>query len=113
MDAERDGCRSKSVGVEMSNAVRYWTMIAVLLAGTAGMGFLSHGESTPPARPMNEFPQDIGGYKTVADIPLDQNTLKVLGVTDYLNRVYFTPAEGARGLYIAYFRTQRTGAAIQ
>ena len=96
----------------MSNAVRYWTMIAVLLVGTAGMGFLSHGESTPPARPMTEFPQNVGSFKTVAEIPFDKETLKVLGVTDYLNRVYFSPSEGELGLYVGYFRTQRTGAAI-
>jgi EpsI family protein len=96
----------------MSNAVRYWTMIAVLLAGTAGMGFLSHGEATPPARPLSEFPKDIGNYRTVADLPFDQDTLKVLGVTDYLNRVYFSPSQGDVGLYVGYFRTQRTGATI-
>ena len=96
----------------MSNAVRYWTMIAVLLAATAGMGFLSHGESTPPARPLTDFPKDIGSYKTVAEIPFDQNTLQVLGVTDYLNRVYLSPSQGELGLYVGYFRTQRTGAAI-
>ena len=96
----------------MSNAVRYWTMIAVLLAGTAGMGLHTHGESTPPARPMTEFPQNVGSFKTVAEIPFDKETLKVLGVTDYLNRVYFSPSEGELGLYVGYFRTQRTGAAI-
>jgi EpsI family protein len=87
-------------------------MIAVLLAGTAGMGFLSHGEATPPARPMNEFPTDIGSYRTVVETPFDQDTMKVLGVTDYLNRVYLSPTEGDLGLYVGYFRTQRTGAAI-
>ena len=96
----------------MNNAVRYWTMIAVLLAGTAGMGFLSHGESTPPARPLNEFPQDIGSYRSVADYPFDADTLKILGVTDYVNRAYFSPAHGELGLYVGYFRTQRTGAQI-
>jgi EpsI family protein len=96
----------------MSNAVRYWTMIAVLLAGIAGMGFLSHGESTPPARPMSEFPKDIGNYRTVTEIPFDQATLQVLGVTDYLNRIYFSPTQGEVGLYVGYFRTQRTGAQI-
>ena len=40
----------------MSNAMRYWAMIAVLLAGIAGMGLLSHGESTPPATPLSDFP---------------------------------------------------------
>ena len=96
----------------MSNPMRYWTMIAVLLAATAGMGFLSHGEATPPARPMSEFPADIGSYRTVAEFPLDQDTLKVLGVTDYLSRAYLSPANGELGLYIGYFRTQRTGATI-
>jgi len=96
----------------MSNAVRYWAMIAVLLAATAGMGFLSHGESTPPAKPMSEFPKDIGTYKSMADLPFDQDTLKVLGVTDYVNRVYFSPSQGDLGLMIEYFRTQRTGATI-
>jgi len=96
----------------MSNPLRYWTMVAVLLAGTAGMGFLSHGEATPPARPLNEFPKDIGSYRTVAEFPFDAQTLKVLGVTDYVSRAYLSPEKGELGLYIGYFRTQRTGAAI-
>jgi EpsI family protein len=96
----------------MSNSMRYWTMIAVLLAGIGGMGFLSHGESTPPAEPLSDFPTDIGNYRSVKDFPFDAQTLKVLGVTDYLNRVYFSPSLGDLGLYIGYFRTQRTGATI-
>ena len=78
----------------MNNPARYWMMIAVLLAATAGMGFLSHGEATPPARALNEFPKDIGSYRDMDDLPFDQDTLKVLGVTDYLNRVYFSPQRG-------------------
>jgi len=96
----------------MTKSMRYWTMLAVLLAGAAGMGFLSHGESTPPARPLSEFPKDIESYRAVADFPFDPATLKVLGVTDYMNRVYFSPTKGELGLYVGYFRTQRTGAAI-
>ena len=76
------------------------------------MGFLSHGEATPPARPLSEFPQDVGSYRTVAQFPFDEQTLKVLGVTDYVNRAYFSPANGELGLYIGYIRTQRTGAQI-
>jgi EpsI family protein len=87
-------------------------MLAVLLAGTAGMGFLSHGESTPPARPLSEFPKEVAGYHAVADFPFDADTLKVLGVTDYVNRAYVSPIKGELGLYVGYFRTQRTGATI-
>lgn len=96
----------------MTNGTRYWAMIAVLLAGTAGMGFLSHGESTPPAKPLSEIPQVIDGYQAMADFPFDADTLKVLGVTDYINRAYFSPQKGELGLYVGYFRTQRTGATI-
>ena len=96
----------------MSKAMRYWAMIAVLLAGIAGMGLLSHGEFTPPAKPLSDFPMDIGSYRTVKEFPFDEATLKVLGVTDYTNRVYVSPALGDLGLYIGYFRTQRTGATI-
>jgi len=87
-------------------------MIAVLLAASAGMGFLTHGESTPPALPLSDFPKDVGGYRAVQDFSFDEQTLKVLGVTDYVNRAYYSPAKGELGLYIGYFRTQRTGAAI-
>ena len=96
----------------MSSAARYWTMIAVLLAGIAGMGTQYHGESTPPARPLSEFPKTIGDYRSVADFEFDPQTMKVLGVTDYINRAYFESGVGDLGLYIGYFRTQRTGATI-
>jgi EpsI family protein len=96
----------------MKAGARYWTMIAVLLAGTAGMGFLSHGEATPRAKPLSEFPKQIADYKSVADIPLDAPTLKLLGLTDYINRVYVSPPASQVGLFIEYFSTQKTGATI-
>ena len=36
----------------------------------------------------------------------------MLGVTDYLNRGYYSPSQGIIGLYIGYFRSQRTGTSI-
>ncbi len=96
----------------MRTGARYWTVLAILVAATAAMGMLSHGEATPPAKPLADFPKEVGGYATMAEIPLDDQTLDILKVTDYLNRVYYAPGKGELGLYIGYFRTQRTGAAI-
>ncbi len=98
----------------MKAGVRYWLMLAVLLGATTGMGYLSHGEATPPAKPLTEFPTKIGPYASLIEWPLDKETLDVLKVTDYLNRGYWAPGMGKdlMGLYIGYFRTQRTGAAI-
>jgi EpsI family protein len=87
-------------------------MLAVLLGATAGMAYLSKREVTPPAKPLSDFPTQIAGFKAFADWPLEQRFIDSLGVTDYLNRGYFSPSEGQLGLYIGYFRSQRTGASI-
>jgi len=96
----------------MKAGARYWVMLVVLFAATNGMSYLSHGEATPPAKPLSEFPTQIAGFKTFADWPLEQKYLDVLGVTDYLNRGYVSPTEGIIDLYIGYFRSQRTGTSI-
>ncbi|HUK43336.1 MAG TPA: EpsI family protein [Candidatus Bathyarchaeia archaeon] len=98
----------------MKASVRYWVMLGVLLCATTGMKYLSHGEATPPAKPLSQFPTKIGPYASLIDAPLDKETLDILKVTDYLNRGYWAPGMGQHtlGLYIGYFRTQRSGAAI-
>jgi EpsI family protein len=73
-----------------------------------------------PSRPLEELPATLGS-RLATDIPLDPETLQVLGKGDFLNREYTSPASaqtaysGDRapiGLYIAYFPTQRTGQSI-
>lgn len=98
----------------MKAGARYWFMLAVLLGATFGMAHLSHGESTPLAKPLSEFPAHVGPYTAVVNWPLDKETLDVLKLTDYLNRGYWMPGmnRAVMGLYIGYFRTQRTGATI-
>ncbi len=93
---------------------RYWVMVAVFLAAILGMNHLSHGEATPPAKPLSEFPAKIGPYAQVIEWPLDKETLDVLGVTDYLDRGYWEPGmeQNLLNLYIGYFRSQKTGATI-
>ncbi len=93
---------------------RYWLMVAVLLGATAGLAHLSHGESTPPAKPLSEFPKKIGPWGMITEWPLDKETIDLLRVTDYLNRGYWEPGmkKNMLGLYIGYFRSQRTGATI-
>jgi EpsI family protein len=96
----------------MKNAPRYWTMVGVLLVAIVGMKMMSHGEATPAALPLTQFPKQIAGFSSVADVPFDKASLEVLNPSDYLNRVYYQPGVGEMGLYIAYFETQRTGTTI-
>lgn len=99
---------------------RFWCIV-VLMAFTA---FVLHVrgdvDKVPQSRPLAEMPTVIGN-RTALDIPLDAETLEVLGKGDFLNRLY-TPSptsqatsgagQGPVGLYIAYFATQRTGQSI-
>jgi len=98
----------------MKASLRYWLMLAVLLGATTGMAYLSHGEATPPAKPLSQFPNKMGPYASVAEYQLDKETLDLLKVTDYLDRAYWAPGMGQHtaGLYIGYFASQRSGAAI-
>ncbi len=98
----------------MKAGFRYWVMIAILLGATTGMAYLSHGESTPLAQPLSQFPSRVAGYTKIIDWPLDKESLDVLKLTDYINRGYWQPGmdRDLMTLYIAYFRSQRTGATI-
>src|SRR5271157_1339717 len=87
-------------------------MIAVLGVAACGMAMLSHGEATPPALPLAQFPKQIAGFSDMADYTLEKNVIAILQPSDYLSRVYFQPGVGEIGLYIAYFESQRTNAAI-
>lgn len=96
----------------MKNAPRYWSMVGVLVLAIVGMKMMSHGEATPAALPLTQFPKDVLGYSAMADIPFDKASLAVLNPSDYLYRIYYKPGVGEASLYIAYFETQRTGATI-
>jgi EpsI family protein len=87
-------------------------MLGVLCAAISGMAMLSHGEATPPALPLAQFPKQVDQFSSVAEVPFDKDTLEILKPSDYLNRVYFEPGVGQVGLYIAYFETQRYGTTI-
>jgi EpsI family protein len=91
---------------------RFWTVV-LLLGGTL-LILLARGNSDliPVREPLSQFPQVIAGL-TGTDLPIDQETLDVLGAGDFLSRFY-SQHGGAPpiGLFIGYFPTQRTGVTI-
>jgi EpsI family protein len=69
-------------------------------------------EIIPARLPLTSFPEQLGDWKG-KDIPLDKDTLDVLGPGDFLVRDYYTPDQSLPiNLYIAYFPSQRTGDTI-
>lgn len=69
-------------------------------------------EIIPSRSPLSSFPKQLGDWKG-KDIPLDKDTLDVLGPGDFLVRDYYAPDQPQpTNLYIAYFPSQRTGDTI-
>ena len=58
------------------------------------------------------FPMTIGPWRAVVDPPLEKDILEVLGVDDYLSRVYYQPNGAAVGLYMGFYDSQRQGDTI-
>ena len=100
---------------------RYLTVILLMLLALATLYRRGDVDRVPASLPLSRFPETVGGW-TGIDLPIDQETLDVLGQGDFLNRTYRPPAtvagprdpdaSGPVGLFIGYFATQRTGQSI-
>lgn len=73
----------------------------------------SRSEIFPQREPLSQFPAQLAGW-TGADVPMDKEVLEVLGPGDFLFRIYQNQNKPNLylDLFIAYFRSQRTGDTI-
>jgi EpsI family protein len=98
---------------------RFWTVILLLTATFFVLNHRGDVDHIPASEPLRQLPETIGNW-TARDLPLDDETLAVLGKGDFLNRLYTnrnpsdTQADGPDAalpisLFIGYFPSQRTG----
>lgn len=93
------------------------TLRSVILAAclglcAAGLGSGVTAEPTPPRVPLTEFATAHGEWRSVSSPPLTRDVLAVLGLDEYINRVYNSRDGVVLGLYVAYYGSQRQGEAI-
>ncbi len=70
----------------------------------------SRGEKIPTAAPLDLFPAQLGEWRDVQNYPVEQEIRDQLKADDLLNRLYAAPGSTApAALFVAYFKTQRTG----
>jgi EpsI family protein len=83
-----------------------------LLAQAALFYGYSRGEVAPALRPLKGSPAQFGDWKLATEGVVEQETLEVLRADDVMTRVYAESGTGrAASLFVAYFKTQRTGQA--
>jgi len=87
-------------------------LFVVLLAGAGAVVQANRPETAPPRASFDNFPIELAGWKGQSLPPMDAKILQILGVDDYMNRVYFRADRASAGLYVGYYKSQRQGDAI-
>ena len=92
------------------------TRAGVLAAIIVMVGVYGHrvaGSEGPVSRQaLGSLPIEIGTWHAAGDMPIDDESLGVLGVDDYVNRVYDKAGAVPVSLYIGYYASQRQGDTI-
>jgi EpsI family protein len=92
---------------------RFLSVAALLLSTALLLETRSRKEVIAPHLPLSGFPRSFEAW-TSKDVPIDQETLDILGPGDFLLRVYEDRAaqDLPVDLFIAYFPSQRAGDTI-
>jgi len=82
----------------------------VLVVQTTLFYAASRGERVPASQPLDLFPAQLGNWREAQDYPIEQEIRDQLNADDLLNRLYTDPQSSVgAALFVAYFKTQRTG----
>ena len=97
----------------MKHVVTRALILCAMLAATTV--FLANARRTEIAvtrQAFAGFPMELESWRGQVNPPMDDDILKVLGVDDYLSRVYYRKDGAAVGLYMGYYASQRQGDTI-
>lgn len=96
-------------------SARFWVIVVLMAISGTVLYVRGDVDHVPYSIPLSQLPRTIGD-RTSTEVPLDQETLDVLGKGDFLYRVYTgTPGTSSGrpiSIFIGYFPTQRTGQSI-
>lgn len=91
---------------------RTMLLSAWMLLGAVLVAAVSETERVPARTPLRGFPLGVAHWVGSEQPTFDESILAVLGVDDYVNRVYASDRAGYVGLYIGFYASQRQGDTI-
>ncbi len=99
--------------VRLLNSAPARLLTLFLVAQAAVFYGLSRQETPVSSPPLSTFPVTIGKWQMLEDSPIDEETRDILKADDLLSRIYEAGGDGRTitSLFIAAFRSQRTGKA--
>ncbi len=84
----------------------------VLLAASAFLAHASKPERIPIRESLSGMPMKIGDWQGHQAADISPRVMEVLGVDDYINRMYYSPELFPASLYVGYYQSQRAGDTI-
>jgi EpsI family protein len=99
--------------MKRSSGLRFLLAVTVIALTAILLEARGRNEIIPARQSLSSFPSQLGNWQG-KDIPLDQETLDILGPGDFLVRAYRAPSGDLPyvDLFLAYFPSQRTGDTI-
>ncbi len=95
------------------NLVRTTVLCVCMISSAVMLGRASKAEVALPREPFASLPMTLGNFTGTRAADLEPNIVEVLGVEEYLNRIY--RSEGSQtpiGFYLGYWASQREGDTI-
>jgi EpsI family protein len=92
--------------------LRFVLTILILLAAAGLNDYFSKPDISLPRKSLAEFPKTLGDWTTMSEQKIDERSMRILQVDDYLIRNYRNSNGEIIILYIGYFKSQREGKGI-
>ena len=92
---------------------RYALVLSLVLVAQALVFYAFSGmENVPTPRPLREAPAQFGNWTMASEGVIEQEVRDVLRADDIVSRIYAQSGSGrVASLFVAYFKSQRTGQA--
>ena len=91
------------------NSKFQWMLTGALVLQAGLFYGASGGERIPLVQPLTAFPGRVNDWRMIQDAPVEREVMDVLRADDVLNRMYQRGDGTPANLFVAYFKTQRTG----
>jgi EpsI family protein len=92
---------------------RYLVVIAILVSAIIANKMLSRSELPVSRADLELFPNSLGEWQSIDEQTIDERSMNVLLVDDYIMRSYYNKkSHKIINLYIGYFKNQREGKQI-
>jgi len=94
-----------------TGSVRFWLTAGILICAIVLLQTVSHGEAIVARQPLHDLSYALGAWMG-KELPLQDEVVQAVGVSDYASRIYYQPTQAPVQLYVGYYASQRTGDTI-